>query len=191
MRAVEYKIYGAPPVNEREIMRYAGAHSPTQSDLQLLSSVLAELEGHLTFRTARAVVECEELTAMLGERSRTLERYLEPCRAVVLMAATVGLELDRLILKHSRLSPSRALMLQAVGAERVESLCDALEADIRIEHGRCAPRISCGYGDIPLTLQRALVRELELGRRLGISLSEGMLMTPSKSVTAIVGILKD
>ena len=56
--------------------------------------------------------------------SADLARYLGGCRRVVLFAATVGVAPDRLIQRYSRVSPSKALVMQAVGAERVEALCD-------------------------------------------------------------------
>ena len=50
------------------------------------------------------------------------------------------------------------------------------------------PRFSPGYGDLPLEVQKDVFRILECGVRIGISLNESLLMTPSKSVTAIFGL---
>ena len=109
-----------------------------------------------------------------------------------MFAATVGLELDRLIARHSRLSPARALALQAYGAERIESLCDAFLRNVQSE---CAsegitlrPRFSPGYGDLPLSFQRTLFETLDCARKIGLTLNESLLMSPTKSVTAIVGL---
>lgn len=48
-------------------------------------------------------------------------------------------------------------------------------------------RFSPGYGDFPLAAQRPLLDALDASRRAGISLTDTLLMTPSKSVSAIVG----
>ena len=49
-------------------------------------------------------------------------------------------------------------------------------------------RFSAGYGDVPLELQRDIFALLDCPRRIGLTLNESLLMSPSKSVTAIVGI---
>ena len=49
-------------------------------------------------------------------------------------------------------------------------------------------RYSPGYGDLPLSVQPALLDALDAGRRLGVTLTESLLMVPMKSVTAVVGI---
>ena len=54
--------------------------------------------------------------------SRDLQKNLKGCCRIILFGATVGLELDRLIARYGRLSPSKALCFQAIGAERIESL---------------------------------------------------------------------
>ena len=50
------------------------------------------------------------------------------------------------------------------------------------------PRFSPGYGDFPLSCQEGLLNGLQAGKRIGITLTEGSLMMPSKSVTAVIGI---
>ena len=50
------------------------------------------------------------------------------------------------------------------------------------------PRFSAGYGDLPLAVQKAIFSALELSQRIGLTLNESLLMTPSKSVTAIFGL---
>ena len=55
-------------------------------------------------------------------------------------------------------------------------------------YGQTMPRFSPGYGDLPLTAQREMFRMLECEKRIGVYLNESLLMSPSKSVTAIVGL---
>ena len=62
--------------------------------------------------------------------SRDLQKNLKGCCRIILFGATVGLELDRLIARYGRLSPSKALCFQAIGAERIESLCNAFNDEI-------------------------------------------------------------
>ena len=134
----------------------------------------------------------EDQYDLFCKRVRAMEEQGDVSYWAVLFGATVGLELDRLIARHSRLQPVKALTFQAIGAERVEALCDAFCADIRRqvqEQGCCTKmRFSPGYGDVPLTLQRDIFRVLDCARQIGLTLNGSLLMTPSKSVTAIVGI---
>ena len=100
------------------------------------------------------------------------------------VAATVGVGIDRLIAKYSRISPSKALMLQAIGAERIEALCNAFCNDLSACDNSCIKRFSPGYGDLPLEVQRDIFSVLDCGKYIGVSLNGSLVMSPSKSVTA-------
>jgi len=50
------------------------------------------------------------------------------------------------------------------------------------------PRFSPGYGDLPLAIQPELFRVLEVQKNTGITLTESLLMMPTKSVTALIGV---
>ena len=50
------------------------------------------------------------------------------------------------------------------------------------------PRFSPGYGDLPLTLQKDIIRILNTPKTIGVSLTDACLMVPSKSVTALIGV---
>ena len=84
------------------------------------------------------------------------------------------------------------LLLQGLGAERVESLCDAFDEEVKAvckEHGKETRfRYSPGYGDWPLEVQRRLFELLDAPRKVGVSLTDSLLMVPSKSVSAIIGV---
>lgn len=51
-----------------------------------------------------------------------------------------------------------------------------------------ARRFSPGYGDLPLSLQPAMLRLTGADRMLGVQAGPSFLMTPMKSVTAVVGL---
>ena len=189
MSMVQVRHYAAPPLNRAEIRRYAGVKEPTAELEALLADCLRQTEGKLGYR----VCAVEEKTLPFGnEHFASLEEHLRGCESVILFAATVGGELDRLIAREQLLSPAKAVLLSAIGAERVEALCDAFCADVEAEakHRGLYPRsrFSPGYGDLPLRLQKNVFRTLDLTRRLGMTLNESLLMYPTKSVTAIIGL---
>lgn len=194
---VTVKTYAPPPVDRGEIFRYASCRRPGEREQELLDGCLAELGDALRYQVCFSLfpVRAEggevDLT-FTRVRSADLARQLAGCGEALVFAATVGLELDRFIARYGRLSPARALMFQAIGAERIEALCDAFCADQAAELGRSGRgltrRFSPGYGDLPLALQREIFPVLDCPRKIGLSLNDSLLMTPSKSVTALAGV---
>ena len=83
-------------------------------------------------------------------------------------------------------------MLQAIGAERIESLCNIFNTELATKMNsqdkKLAPRFSPGYGDLPLEIQSDIFRVLNCSTKIGLTLNKSLLMTPTKSVTAIIGI---
>ena len=111
-----------PPVNEKEILRYARCGDGDQQTRKLMQECLAEAEGILQGKVCYGKLPCH----VAGERcdleafslvSRDLSKNLQGCGRVVLFAATLGVGMDRLIAKYQRLSPAKAVMLHAIGAE--------------------------------------------------------------------------
>lgn len=199
MDAVLVRSYDAPPIDRREIIRYMGARELTDELEALLDACLKEAEGRLRY----AVCWREIPVSVDGNRvelgfaaveSSALAGRLCGCGTAVVFAATVGLELDRLIARYGRLQPVKALIFQAIGAERIEALCDVFCADVRRqaqERGESTrQRFSPGYGNVPLTLQEDLFRVLDCSRKIGLTLNGSLLMTPTKSVTALIGVEK-
>ena len=185
----------SPEWNTGEILRYAKAKGDDASVLALMRECMAEAEPELSYKVSYTVLDIKraEDHILLGElkiSSDTLRKALKNADKALLFAATVGSPFDRLIQRYSRLSPSKALMLQAVGAERVEALCDSFCDSICADLG-CSllPRVSPGYGDISMKMQRDIFAVLDCPRKIGLTLSESLLMSPSKSVTAIAGIV--
>ena len=191
---VQVRTYPAPPVDRREIVRYMGARELTEELAALLEECLREAEGRLQYRVCfREVPVCvadgEVDLGFAKVPSAALARNLAGCRRAVVFAATMGLEMDRLIARYSRLQPVKGLMFQAIGTERVEALCDAFCADMDCRTGGCLRRrFSPGYGDLALETQTDLLNMLKASKNLGITINKSLLMTPVKSITAIMGV---
>ena len=124
----------------------------------------------------------------------TLLRHLEGCEEAYLACGTLGPRFDALLRRASVKSAADALVLQAVGTAAIEEWMDAVEDGIRRD---LAPgetlrsRYSPGYGDFPLEDQRLLLGLLDTPRAIGVSLTDTLLMVPSKSVSAVIGVGKD
>ena len=121
-----------------------------------------------------------------------LSQNLRGCVEIVMMAITLGPGPDMLVRKSEVRDILRAYTFQAVGTAMAESWCDEINEKIRLEakaRGLYArPRFSPGYGDFPLEVQRDFEKILNLPKTIGVSLSDSLLMTPTKSVTAVIGL---
>ena len=188
------RSYAEPKINKREIARYARAKETSEELDALIEECLAEILPKLQYKVCFAEYAVSHtLDAVcfgnVKSTSKALKGKLDNSRTAIVFTATVGLEIDRCIARESRLSPSRALIFQAIGAERIEALCDAFCSDIAKEKGtRVTSRVSPGYSDIPLEMQKDIFALLDCPRRIGVSLNESLIMTPSKSVSAIFGV---
>ena len=188
-------------IDWKEARRYLGLHRPGGNvDEQLedaLHSCGAELEAtarpRAVWRRFPLTVENGMVTcAGMVIPSAHLARHLKSCGEVYLFAATLGAETDRLLRRSAVTQVSRAVILQACAASLLEAYCDECCGQIAGEaagEGLCPRlRFSPGYGDFSIRFQRPLLDALEAPKRIGLAATEAMMLTPTKSVTAVVGL---
>ena len=185
------------PVNYGEVARYSGAKGIDGDLAALIGSCVRETQAlnAVKFSTCYAITPCAvnadiaDFTAF-KVKSKDLAKNLRGAGRALIFACTVGIGIDRLIKKYADTSPSRSLIFHALGAERVESFIGKFLCDFKAENRvSLTPRFSSGYGDLALETQRDIFRLLQPEKRLGLTLNGSLLMSPSKSVTAIAGIL--
>ena len=108
------------------------------------------------------------------------------------MCVTLGLEIDRTIRTAMITSPDKGVILNSCATAAAEQLADITEQEItelcRQEGKHTTWRFSAGYGDLPLESQKDIITVMDTHRKIGVSLTDSLLMTPSKSVTAIIGV---
>ena len=125
---------------------------------------------------------------------KSLSRNLKGCTKIAMMACTLGPEPDRLIRRAQITSMLETAVLQAACTAMIEAYCDEVNEQIKAEAASenlfCRPRYSPGYGDLALESQREFFRVLNVTKTIGVSLTEGCLMVPTKSVTAFIGMSK-
>ena len=184
-----------PPPNICEILRYAGGASDEKT-VSLCEECLKEAENYLSFSICYRILEvnigddfCD--FGVFSVKSRGLAKNLALCRKVCIFGATLGANFDRLLIKYTRISPVKALIFQAIGAERVEALCNAFCLSLKGEGYTLKPRFSAGYGDLPLEVNKNIFTVLNIEKNLGVTLNDSLLMSPTKSVTAFVGVLEE
>ena len=185
--------YAHLELRNSEIARYARCN---YDDVRTQIDEAAELIGDAaTYRVCCDVFPITRSDTFLDlgfvrTESKDLRKCLDQCCKVIVFAATAGVGIDRLIQKYAVISPSKAVFLHAAGSEAVEALCNRFCKDMEQQFGPLRPRYSPGYGDVSLSMQKDIFSALSCSKNIGISLNDDLLMSPSKSVTAIIGVIK-
>jgi len=125
----------------------------------------------------------------------SMRRHLHGARAVGVLAVTLGMADERELRRLALTDDLGHVIFDAASTTLVERAADAAEAEVvrqAQERGLFTNfRFSPGYGDLSMQTQPVLLASLDAQRRLGITLSKTLLMTPTKSVTAIVGLFQE
>ena len=177
-------------INRAEVLQYLGWRGS-----EIPPEVNAQLDGclqePLTLASPRVVWRLLPVLPGGLRVGDDIQALLSESTQCVLLAATLGNALETAIRRAQVRGLTRALMLDCCGSAAIESVCDAAEAEIRAAVGEgkhLTDRFSPGYGDLPLSVQPLLLDILDAPRRIGLTLTPTGIMTPRKSVTAILGI---
>lgn len=123
-----------------------------------------------------------------------IKNHLKGCHKVVLMAATIGINVERLIRREQIRNMSNAVIMDACASVLIEAVCDTVESNLRKEVAReglfLTTRFSPGYGDLPIEIQNQFCDTLNTAKTIGLTVSDSGILIPRKSVTAIMGISK-
>ena len=183
-------------VNEREVLLYLGCRG---------GAALPELRRDITrcrellLKTARPRLVWRQFDLLpdgtlsgtgFCPEGRDVQALLADCRRVVLMGATLGAEVEALLMRAQVQNMADAVILDCCASSAIENVCDNFCEDLQAQMAPdyLTDRFSPGYGDLPFSQQRDFCRILDLSRRIGVTLSPGGLMIPQKSVTALIGI---
>lgn len=199
-------------VNLREIYRYLGygGNIPDDNIKAVVSEVLDSLIEVIKPKNIYKIYDCHidnenvvlnnpsSTVDMLEIKSKNLSANLRQCQKVVLVAATLGIEADKLMQRYEVLNMAKASVTQSCGAACIEAYCNILQEKILEDTAArmdkklyLRPRFSAGYGDVPLTVQKNIFDALECTKRIGLTLTDSLLMYPTKSVTAFIGLTEN
>lgn len=183
-----------------EVLRYMGCPAG-QADAALLALVsdcarelCAVLQPRWTWRasTIRPDPDGIRLDGGLLLPGTDLSAHLAGCDRAAAFCATLSAGVDALLRRTQSTDMARAFCLDCCAAAAVEQLCDQIEAHLQRQYPGCffPYRYSPGYGDLPLTVQRDLLNWLDAPRRVGLCATDSQILTPRKSVTAVLGIAR-
>ena len=187
-----------PLIPVTEILRYAGMQNCNDKEFyQKAQEIGNRCREVMTARLVyqRCLIQDIDADSVCFDNGIILKgtlpaKYLKDCKAAILVLATVGQSVDRLIASCSVCSLAQGLLADAAGSAAVEATLDVFCESIAKQES-LKPRISPGYGDFPLSNQVVLIECLQGAKNLGVYLNDSMLMTPCKSVSALIGIRKD
>lgn len=173
-------------LNIDDALRYLGVRDDPDGGLhQQLTGLAQELLARIHPRRTWTLTD----TSTLALPGRLAEKVLADCPQAAVMCCTLGAEFDLWLKRLQARDMRAAVLLDALGGVYVETACDQTEADIlaRFPGMYLTDRFSPGYGDLPLDTQPRLMA-LAGAQRIGVTLTDSLLMNPQKSVTAIAGI---
>ena len=79
-----------------------------------------------------------------------------------------------------------------MAATMLEEYYDETQLDLECKYqqnsNRHRARFSPGYGDFSIQYQKEILAVLEAGKSIGLSMTDGCMLIPTKSITAIIGI---
>ncbi len=206
-------------LNRDEVLRYLGYRAQQQDDEHAAGRGLSAEYARLLDQTERRCLSIARPRAALrtfavvGTQTNeeglpelvladcalrlpghSIAAHLAGAQAVGIVAVTLGTAFERELRRLALTDPTAELVMDAVGTAAIERAADAAEALLVAEARERGLfptwRYSPGYGDFPLSTQPTLLATLDAQRRLGITLTNSLLMIPTKSVTAVVGMLE-
>lgn len=184
----------------KEAIRYLGygKHAVDEKTLRSIETSFEELvrvaEMKSVFQIYDLCLKDENLLVIknIEISSRNLQTNLKDCKQVVLFAATLGTEVDRLLRKIQVVDMAKAVVMQACAATLLEEFCDKVQNEVAEQlqqQGKyIRPRFSPGYGDFSISHQKDFISLLDTPKKIGLSMTETYMLTPTKSVTAVIGI---
>ena len=125
--------------------------------------------------------------------SKNITRLTAKSDECILLAATLGHEADRQIALAQRKSMLEGVALDACAGVRIDAYIDGYVLNEIVptlrEGESLTHRFSPGYGDLSMSVTEDIIAILSATKRIGVSVTRSLMMTPMKSVTAIIGII--
>ncbi|MBR7085204.1 MAG: methionine synthase, partial [Oscillospiraceae bacterium] len=176
-------------VDRNQAFRYMGLHDkPDNKMLEMADYAEKELLRCIQPRYCWKVFQKQHLEKILI--GSDIQKHLENCESVILFCATLSQKTDACIRFAQVVDVLAGMMTDAMASAMTEKLCDEAEKEIlnNFPDMFSTWRFSPGYGDMPLSVQQDFLNLINAEKQLGICVSEGGLLIPTKSVTAIIGL---
>lgn len=198
-KVIDLPIYNTPllDIDIAETRRYAGLRKSEfpQAAIEeacIEARILAQPKGTwdiYPYDHATQTVLSDKPFTIAGAK---IGKHLSGCTQVIILAATVGDAIEEAVTEYfSKGKYAYSTILDAAATAAVEQVADSMEKYIQsqiVKKGLAMRwRFSPGYGDWPIEQQPDMLR-LSNAKSIGMSLTDSMMLTPRKSITAIIGL---
>ena len=176
-------------IDRNEAVRYLG-----NSGVEMNSTMesLMDICEEQILKTAKPkylykTVELENSGLVTGN---SITKHLENCSNAVILCATLGADIDKIIRTAQITDMAKAVILDSMSSVAIEQVCNKVEELIVSENPTLYTtwRFSPGYGDYPIELQSDFLRLLDAPRKIGLCTNNNSILAPTKSVTAVMGL---
>lgn len=181
-------------INLNECLRYLGCKTKDEDVINEVKQCILEIEQTATPKFTYKIFDITVEDGVLLQnsdicfQSDDIVKLLKDCKKCVLLAATMGASLDRQMAYYQKTNLSKAVVLDACANEAIESVVREAVEEIKDKGMSLTPRFSPGYGDFSIMYQKDFIFLLDAYKTIGLTATSSMLLTPTKSVTAIIGI---
>ena len=124
--------------------------------------------------------------------SKDIARLTRRSNDCILLAATLGHEVDRQISLAQQKNMLDGLAIDACASVLIDEFADEfVKNEIAPGLRECenlTSRFSPGYGDLNMNVTEDILAILNAQKRIGLSVTKSLMMMPVKSITAIIGL---
>lgn len=179
-------------LNRSEAVRYLGG-----AGIQLnyrMDVLMNECEKAVLEKAAPAFLyiekdlPCDELMG-----GNDIKAHLDGCEKAIVMCATIGSDIDKLIRVVQISDMAGAVVTDSLASVAIEQVCTEFDSIIAEKYSgyNMTFRFSPGYGDYPIEKQKIILQMLDAPKKIGLCSNDNFLLTPTKSVTAVLGLSKN
>ncbi len=189
-------------IDKNEVLRYLNYKSKDidETTNEVIKESISELQDISELKYVYRIFNIEknknriDFENEFSITSKDLYKLLENCEKVAVIAATLGLAVEKKIRYYSLSQLSKGIIFDTCATAYIEGLCDYVEEEIaaiaREENCGITFRYSPGYGDVPITHQADILKSLNANKLIGLTASDTSILIPRKSVTAFIGFDK-
>lgn len=186
-------------INKREAYRYMGFKN-TLPDENFISLTEKYEQEVLKAAKPRFVYRIFDIASRengihlngtsLVLQGENIKALVKECPHVAVFAATLGTGIDLLIRQLEATDITYGFIADNLASALIEQVCDKVEEEIISALGdvTLTARFSCGYGDLPLESQGEFLKSVDAQNKIGLCMTDTLIMIPRKSVTAVMGI---
>ena len=190
-------------LNRAEAFRYMGAGTDVENKIkgellkiteeceQALLKTLEPRYVYKVFDITPAENGINILNTPLTLKGKDVYSHLKGCTRCVFLCVTLSAGVDKLIRAYETEGMEKALVADSLASAATEQACELAEEEIQAAVGKnyhFTWRFSPGYGDFPLDTQVELLKLIDAPKRIGVTVTDSMILIPRKSVTAVIGV---